>query len=120
MLPIAMHIASILLATVLLVIGVLFVARPQMAFKVSGHEEAAAASVLGGRNAGLAIFILGLLAMGDFKALALAFAIGAGFGFFDAVVTVKAGGSPRNHLVAGSIAAVLAVYYFAGVPALEG
>lgn len=120
MLLTTMHTASILLAAVLMLIGVMFVMRPKMAFKVSGHEEAAAAYVLGGRNVGLALFIIGLLAMGDYKALALAFTIGAGFGLFDAIVTVKAGGSPRNHLVAGSLAALLAIYYYAGVPAVEG
>ena len=111
---------AVLLAIGLLLVGLTFVTNSQSGFKLSGHEEASLPAVMGGRYIGLAAIIAGLMWMQDYKALSLAFAIGAAFGVFDAVVTARAGGSAKGHLAAGALAGVLALYYFAGVPAIEG
>lgn len=112
---------AVLLAIGLLLVGLTFMTNAQSGFKLSGHEEASLPAVMGGRYVGLAVLIGGLMALGEFRALALAFAIGAGFGFFDAYVTAKVGGVAKGHLAAGSLSGLLALYYFyVGFPALLG
>lgn len=102
-------ILTVALASGLAVLGVLFIVKQETAFALSGHVRDALPTVMGGRYLGLAILIVGLLAMADWKALALAFGIGAGFGFFDGVVVKRAGGSIVPHFGAGTVSAVLAM-----------
>jgi len=112
-------ILAVLLAACLLMIGLVFITNPEKGFQLSGHEQASLPAVMGGRYVGLALIIGGLMWMQDYKALALAFGIGAGFGFFDAYVTQKVGGVAKGHLLAGLVSGALAIYY-AGFPAFEG
>lgn len=100
---------SMLLASVLAGLGVLFLTAPQKAFEMSGHVERALPMVMGGRYFGLAALIIGLLILGNWQALALAFAIGAGFGFFDGIVVRRFDGSSLPHFGAGAVSAVLAI-----------
>ncbi len=106
-------VATVLLALGLFAVGMLFITDQNRGFLMTGHERASLPAVMGGRYLGLGMMISGLLAMGEYRALGFAFAIGAGLGFFDAVVTSRVGGSARGHFVVGLIAAVLSLYYFA-------
>ena len=111
--------AAVVLAAILALLGVLFIASPKKAFSLSGHEQAALPAIMGGRYLGLAALIIGLLAFGDRIALALAFSIGAGFGFFDAWATAKVGGKLASHLGAGLVSAALAVGFYLQTPLLK-
>ncbi len=108
-----------LLAAGLCAMGVVFIANTRLGFKLSGHEEIALPAVMGGRYIGLAAIVVGLLFMRDYPALALAFAVGAGLGLFDGVVTARAGGSARGHVVVGVFAALLSFYYFSVASTFE-
>jgi hypothetical protein len=98
-------------AAILAVLGLLFIVTPLRAFGLSGHVTAALPGVMGGRYIGLGAIIAGLLAMGDDKALSLAFAIGAGFGFLDAVLVRGHSGRMTPHLAAGIASAVLSAAF---------
>lgn len=112
---------AVLLAIGLFLVGLTFITNQPSGFKLSGHEEASLPAVMGGRYIGLAALIGGLMVLGEYRALALAFAIGACFGVFDAYVTAKVGGIAKGHLMAGGLAGLLALYYFyAGFMAVEG
>ena len=110
--------AAVVLAAILALLGVLFIASPNKAFSLSGHEQAALPAIMGGRYLGLAALILGLLVLRDNLALALAFSIGAAFGFFDAWATAKVGGKLAPHLGAGLVSAALAVGFFLQTPSV--
>ena len=112
-------IVTSLLAAGLCAIGFVFIANGQLGLRLSGHERIALPAVMGGRYLGLAAIVAGLLFMNDYPALAMAFAVGAGLGFFDAVVTARAGGSARGHFAVGVLAALLSLYYFTVAPTFE-
>jgi Domain of unknown function (DUF4267) len=105
-------ILAMVLAAILALLGILFLFSPSRAFAVSGHENAALPGVMGGRYFGLAALIFGLLWLEDLKALTLAFFIGAGFGFLDAFLTLRAQGKMLPHLLAGLVSLGLALAFW--------
>jgi hypothetical protein len=99
-------IVSLGIALVLGVLGALFLFAPKTAFEKSGHEERALPGIMGGRYLAFACVIAILSAFGEWRALAVIFAVGTAMALLDAFLTLRASGRVAPHLGAGIACAV--------------
>jgi hypothetical protein len=99
----------LLIALALALLGVLFLASPDMAFQLSGHAALALPGVMGGRYLAFAAVIAILLLLRNWQALLVVFGVGVVMADLDALLTYRAGGTIGPHLAA-AIACLMAAW----------
>ncbi len=88
--------------------GVLMLKRGEPALAMLAHTKASLVQVFAGRYLAMAFMLLGLMAIGEWRALAVVLAIGGLMGFLDYHYVGKAGGWVWPHALAGVACFVLA------------
>ena len=97
---------GVLIGSVLLILGVLFVVVPEKGFELSGHASGALPAVMAGRYVAFGVVVIGFVLMADWRAVAFVLAVGAAMGVWDALVAGRTvGGKPVPHLFASVVAA---------------
>lgn len=100
---------SLVIAAALALLGVLFLADPDLAFGLSGHEAVALPGIMGGRYLAFAAVISVLLMLRNWQALLVVFAVGVVMADLDAILTYRAGGGIGPHIGA-AIACLIAAW----------
>jgi uncharacterized membrane protein YjjP (DUF1212 family) len=91
-------------------IGLTLVASPRREDWLDrfGHDRRSLLPVFGGRYLAMSLILGVLLAFGEFRAIAIVFACGAGMGVLDAALVRQARPDIAPHVVAAAICAALA------------
>jgi hypothetical protein len=105
-------VAAVVAALALLVLGILFLFKPDFGIALSGHHADLLMPVLGGRYLALAAAIAAFAVLRDHRGLAVLFSIGAGLGLIDSLIVFSnAMGQLAPHLVAFAASLGLAAWF---------
>ena len=100
---------AVVIGIVLVGLGGLFAVAPERGFEFSGHVPSALPAIMAGRYVAFGTVVLALMAVSEYRALAIVLAFGAGMGVYDAVVVAGAGGAMGPHLSAALVSGLGAV-----------
>lgn len=89
-------------------VGIAVLSGREAVIRRVGHLPETLPQVFAGRYFAMALMVLALTVLEEWRALAVVLGIGALMGLFDAVVVGRAGGGRLPHLVAAGVCVLLA------------